>query len=96
MQCIAALPLADGYTANFRNFDVQSQKEKLMALKVTGSESVKVSAGTFDSYKVEISSADGGNDKQTLWIAKDSRKPVKVETLLPAMGGATLSMELVP
>jgi len=96
MQCIAALPLAEGYTTNFRNFDVQSQKEKLMALKVIGSESVKVGAGTFDSYKVEISSADGGNDKQTLWIAKDSRKPVKVEALLPAMGGATMSMELVP
>jgi dipeptidyl aminopeptidase/acylaminoacyl peptidase len=96
MQCIAALPLAEGYTANFRNFDLQSQKEKLMSLKVTGSESVKVGAGTFDSYKVEISSADGGNDKQTLWIAKDSRKPVKVEASLPAMGGATMSMELVP
>lgn len=96
MQSIASLPLADGYTTNFRNFDVQSQKEKLMALTVAGSESIKVDAGTFDSYKVEISSADGGNDKQTLWIAKDSRKPVKLEALLPAMGGATMRMELVP
>ena len=96
IQCIATLPLAEGYTTNFRNFDVQSQKEKLMALRVAGSENVKIDAGTFDSYKVEISSADGGNDKQTLWIAKDSRKPVKVEALLPAMGGATMSMELVP
>ena len=67
-----------------------------MALKVSGVESVTVGAGTFDSYRVEITSADGGNDKQTVWIAKDSRKPVKLEALLPSMGGATMIMELVP
>lgn len=96
MECIATLPLAEGYATNFRNFDVQKQKEKLMALKVSGVESVTVGAGTFDSYKIEIMSADGGNDKQTIWIAKDSRKPVKLEALLPSMGGATMTMELVP
>jgi len=96
MECIATLPLAEGYATNFRNFDVQKQKEKLMALKVSGVESVTVGAGTFDSYKIEITSADGGNDKQTIWIAKDSRKPVKLEALLPSMGGATMTMELVP
>ncbi len=92
---IAALPLADGYTTTFRNFDVRKQKEKLLQLKVVGVESVTVPAGTFDSYKVEISSADGGNDKQTLWIAKDSRKPVKMTAVLGDMGGATITQELV-
>ena len=67
-----------------------------MALKVAGVESVTVPAGTFDSYKVEVSSADGGGDKQTVWIAKDSHKPVKVEAVLASMGGATLTMELQP
>ncbi len=93
---IACLPLAEGYTTTFRNFDVQSQKEKLMSLKVVGTESVTVPAGTFDSYKVELTSADGGADKQTVWIAKDSRKPVKVVAVLAAMGGATMTMELQP
>ena len=32
----AALPLADGYTTTFRNFDVQKQKVALKQLKVTG------------------------------------------------------------
>jgi hypothetical protein len=96
IESIATLPLAEGYATNFRNFDVQNQKEKLMALKVSGIESVTVGAGTFDSYRIEITSADGGNDKQTIWIAKDSRKPVKLEALLPSMGGATMTMELVP
>ena len=93
---IAALPLADGYTTTFRNFDVRKQKEKLLQLKVIGAESVTVPAGTFDTYKVELTSADGGQDKQTLWIAKDSRKPVKMTSTLGEMGGATITQELVP
>ncbi|HEX2327453.1 MAG TPA: alpha/beta fold hydrolase [Candidatus Angelobacter sp.] len=93
---LAALPLAEGYTAEFRNFDVRKGKEKLMSLRVVGSESVTVPAGTFDAYKVEVASADGGADKRTLWVAKDSRKPVKVTAVLPEMGGATLTEEMVP
>ena len=96
MESIACLPLADGYTTTFRNFDVQTQKEKLMSLKVAGMESVTVAAGAFESYKVEVTSADGGADKQTMWIAKESRKPVKLEASLPSMGGATMTMELLP
>ena len=75
---IGCLPLADGYTTAFRNFDVQKQKVKLMQLQVAGSESVTVPAGTFDTFKVELSSADGGPDKSTVWIAKDTRTPVKI------------------
>jgi dipeptidyl aminopeptidase/acylaminoacyl peptidase len=94
MQSIACLPLAEGYSAAFRNFDVQKQKEKLMQLKVVGVESVTVPAGTFDSFKVEIISADGGSDKETLWIAKDSHKAVKVSAVLGSMGGAVMTAEL--
>jgi dipeptidyl aminopeptidase/acylaminoacyl peptidase len=95
-QTIACLPLADGYTATYRNFDVQKQKEKLMQLKVASVESVTVPAGTFDAYKIEITSADGGSDKSTLWIAKDSRKALKVSSVMAAMGGATMTAELLP
>jgi dipeptidyl aminopeptidase/acylaminoacyl peptidase len=96
MLSISCLPLAEGYSTNFRKFDVQAQKERLMALKVAGIESVTVPAGTFDSYKVEVTSADGGSDKQTVWIAKNSHKPVKLEATLPSMGGATMTVEMVP
>jgi dipeptidyl aminopeptidase/acylaminoacyl peptidase len=95
-QCIGALPLADGYSTAFRNFDLQKQKLKLMQLKVAGTESVTVPAGTFDAYRVEITSGDGGADKSTVWIAKDTRKPVKVSEVLAQMGGATLTAELLP
>jgi hypothetical protein len=93
-QVIACLPLAEGYTTSFRNFDVQTQKVKLMQLSVAGVEKVTVPAGTFDAYRVEISSADGGADKQTMWVAKDSHKVVKVSAVLPSMGGAVFTEEL--
>jgi len=93
---IGCLPLADGYATAFRNFDVQKQKAKLMQLQVAGSESVTVPAGIFDTVKVELSSADGGPDKSTVWIGKDTRTPVKISTLMAEMGGATLTAELLP
>ena len=93
-QAIGCLPLAAGYSTTFRNLDLMKQKVKLMELKVTGTESVTVPAGTFDAFKVEITSADGGPDKATLWFAKDSRKLVKMSSILAEMGGATLTSEL--
>ena len=95
-QSISCLPLAEGYSTTFRNFDIQKQKVKLMQLKVTGVDKVTVPAGTFDTYKVEISSADGGADKETLWVARDSHKAVKESAVLASMGGAVLTQELVP
>jgi dipeptidyl aminopeptidase/acylaminoacyl peptidase len=94
-EVIGCLPLAEGYTATYRNFDLRKQKEKLLQLKVAGAESVTVPAGTFDTFKVEITSADGGSDHQTIWIAKDSRKPVKMAAVLAEMGGATMTAELM-
>jgi hypothetical protein len=91
---IATLPLADGYTTTFRNFDLQKQKSSLKQLKVIGSESVTVPAGTFTAYKVEVLSAEGGADRTTLWVAKDSRQVVKIQAILPSANGATLTVEL--
>jgi hypothetical protein len=95
-QVIACLPLADGYATLFRNFDIQKQKEKVMQLKVAAHEAVTVPAGTFDAYRVELTSADGGADKATLWISRDSRKAVKMTAVMSQMGGATLTTELLP
>jgi hypothetical protein len=95
MQSIAALPLADGYRTTFRNFDLQNQKPKLMQLSVADSENVTVPAGTFQVYKIDISSTDSA-EKMTMWVAKASKKTVKYQALLPQMGGATLTAELMP
>ncbi|MFH1575214.1 MAG: alpha/beta fold hydrolase [Acidobacteriota bacterium] len=93
---IGALPLAEGFSATFRNFDVVQQKPKLMRLNVSGSASVTVPAGTFEAFVVEITSAEGGPDKVTIWIAKDSRKPVKRSVVMPQMAGAVMTAELMP
>jgi hypothetical protein len=93
-EVIACLPLADGYSTSFRNFDLQSQKVKLVDLKVAGTESITVPAGDFHAFKVELSSADGGADKETLWITPDTHKVVKIYTVMASMGGAVITQEL--
>jgi dipeptidyl aminopeptidase/acylaminoacyl peptidase len=95
LQSIGCLPLADGYTLSYRNFDLQSQKVKIVRLMVIGSESVTVPAGTFEAFKVQLSSAESPKDKAIVWIAKDTRQPVKMTAVSPAMAGATLTSELL-
>jgi hypothetical protein len=95
-EVIASLPLADGYSLSYRNFDVQKMKPQIKQLKVLGSESVTVPAGTFDAYKVEIVAADNDADKQTIWIDKASRRVLKISAVLPSLNGAILTSELIP
>ncbi len=90
---IATLPFAEGYSTSFRNFDVQKQKVNVMELKVAGSEQVTVPAGTFDTFKIELSSPDD-NAKSTLWISKSDRKVVKTSAVMPSMNGAIITSEL--
>jgi len=95
-EVLASLPLADGYSLSFRNFDIMKQKPQIKQLKVVGTESVTVPAGTFDAYKLEIVGADNDADKQTVWIDKGSRKVLKISAVLPSMNGAILTSELTP
>ena len=95
-QAISCLPLAAGYSTTYRNFDLQKQKVKVMRLQVAGAEGVTVPAGKFNTYKVEIASADGGNDQIALWIAKGTRQVVKISAVMASMGGATMTSELMP
>jgi Protein of unknown function (DUF3108) len=94
MTALAVLPLAEGYTTTFRNFDAQKQKATLRQLKVTGTEDVTVPAGTFKAFKVEITSAEGEPGTMTLWVATDTRALVKIAATLPQMNGAKLTAEL--
>ncbi|MBC7927878.1 MAG: prolyl oligopeptidase family serine peptidase [Bryobacteraceae bacterium] len=95
-QAISRLPLAEGYTTTFRNFDLQRQKVKLTELKVDGTEKVTVPAGTFDAWRVQLTSADGGADKSTLWVSKNDLRPLKISSVLASMGGAIMTAELLP
>ena len=94
-EVIACLPLAPGYTTTLRNFDLQKQAPKMRQLKVAGVERVAVPAGSFEAYRVEVTSLDGGPEKSTVWISLDSRKPVKVSAVLGATGRANMTAELL-
>jgi len=94
-EAIASLPLAVGYSVSFRNLDIQTHKVRLLQLTVAGIESVTVPAGKFDAFRVDITSADGGSDKRTVWVAKDTRKVVKGSASVAAMGGAVFTAELL-
>ena len=103
---VGCLPLDTGYATTIRIFDIEKQaldrpdKEKLVQVNVVGSERVSVPAGAFDTYKVELIS-DHGADKETLWIAKDTRIPIKTYEVQVYGNGSkqntvTSTKELVP
>lgn len=94
LDAVAALPLAEGYKTTFRNFDTQKQKIGLKQLTVLGSEEIVVPAGTFQTWKTEVKSAEGDPGALTLWVAKDARKVVKLNAALP--GEVTVTTELQP
>jgi hypothetical protein len=105
---VGSLPLAEGYSTSFRYFDVERlalnphapDREKQLELKVAGTEPVTVPAGAFDSWKVELTSPDRSY-KETVWIAKDARVPVKTFTVITwkkgdRKGTASTTTEMVP
>ena len=92
-RAIAALPLKEGYSTTFRNFDVMRQKVTVKQAKVTGIEEVTVPAGTFKAWKVELASAEGEPGTQTLWIDMEGRRVVKSSGALA--NGALVTSELV-
>jgi dienelactone hydrolase len=91
---LACLPLAEGYTVTFRNVDLQRQKVQLKQAKVLGLEEVKVPAGGFHAWKVELTSAEGDPGNTTMWVDTTTRRVVKTVATLPQMGGAVITVEL--
>ena len=73
-QVIACLPLADGYTASFRTFDVHKEKPRAMRLEVTGSEQIEVPAGAFDTFRVEVCPPADGRPRNARLPDSDLKK----------------------
>ena len=91
---IAALPLTKGYTAEFRNFGMQLQDVKRLQLQVMGTDTVSVPAGTFDTWKVLITSLDGGSESSALWVEKRTHRVVKYAMSFPNFHDAVATAEL--
>ena len=92
---LTTLPLVIGYEATLYQFELMMQKEKILLLTVPMDESVTVTAGTFDAWKVLLTSSEDKSETSMLWIDKISRRVVKVESKLPAQtGGGTVMVQL--
>ena len=89
---LGTLPLAEGYRAQFAGFDSQALKPVTYTVEVTGTETVEVPAGTFETWVVRLSQGDGSaGGNGTLWVSTD-RPGVLVKNemeLGPQMGGGT-------
>ncbi len=93
---MATLPLKADYTTTLRNVDLMKQQTKAYTLTVAGKESVTVPAGTFETWKVLLKPADGSPGEQTLYVVADgSGRVVKEEAIIPEMGNAKMTSELV-
>jgi dipeptidyl aminopeptidase/acylaminoacyl peptidase len=93
---IAVLPLAEGFITRYRNLDVQKQRVALKQIEVIGREEITVAAGTFDAWKVRLTSADDEPGERTLWVATETRQVVKTLASIPQLGGAIVTIELQP
>jgi len=91
---LAALPLSKTYSVEFRNFNIGSQDVRTLQLRVMDSETVTVPAGTFDTWKVLITSLDGGTDSYALWVEKRTHRVVKMAVSVPHLHDALATAEL--
>ena len=91
---MAALPLAKNYSVEFRNFNIGSGQVRQLQLRVIDSERVSVPAGSFETWKVLITSVDGGSDSYALWVEKRSHRVVKMAVSVPNLRNALATAEL--
>jgi hypothetical protein len=65
-----------------------------MQVKVAGAERITVPAGSFEAFKLEVTPPEDEPGRTTVWVAKDSRKVLKIVAVIPRMNGAVLTSEL--
>ncbi|MCS7080711.1 MAG: prolyl oligopeptidase family serine peptidase [Chloracidobacterium sp.] len=90
---VGRLPLAVGYAVTLRSFDVRNGRPALVQLEATGEEEVGVPLGRFVCHRVKLT--DEAGVQTTVWIAKESRLPVKVVVKAAGLGAAEIQLELV-
>lgn len=86
---LAALPLAVGYQAEFRAFNLRARKAVTKRIRVEGLETVTVPAGTFKAFKAVVTTTDGEPGSTTVWSEAGTRKLVRYEFRMN-VGGSDL------
>jgi zinc protease len=85
---MAASPLAEGTRLSIPYLDVTSGEPVLIEARVTGRETIEVPAGSFDTWRVEVTSPQG---VLTLYLSTDSPH-ILIRQNFPA--GQPISLEL--
>lgn len=93
---LGTLTLTEAYAATLETFDVLAARVVPQTIRVTGSETVTVPAGSFESWKLDLTPNDGSQQPSVIWIEKAApHRVVRSITRLPAQaGGGTVTAEL--
>ena len=93
---LAVMPLEPGFRTRLRIFEPGMQQIQQINVAVVAAESVDTPAGNFETFQLNLESADGSGPSGKAWVTQT--KPhlsVKSETTLPPMaGGARMVTEL--
>jgi len=65
------LPFAQGYESSYTTIITNRRSRQQVVLRVTGKESVTVPAGTFDAWRLEITTS---NARQLAWFSADAAR----------------------
>jgi dipeptidyl aminopeptidase/acylaminoacyl peptidase len=88
---LATLPFKEGYAARLPVFQLQQQKVSTTTVRVTGTETVEVPAGSFETYVLEASS-EGPGPSGTIYVRKAApHHVVKADLEASGPGGRTVT-----
>ena len=87
---LAGLPLTEGYSARLPVFQLQQQKVAITTIRVTGTETIEVPAGTFETYVLKVT-AEGPAPSGTYYVRKSAPHHVVKADLEVSMGPRTVT-----
>jgi dipeptidyl aminopeptidase/acylaminoacyl peptidase len=87
---LAALPFESGYSAQLPVFQLQQQAVATTTVRVTGTETVEVPAGSFETYVLEATS-EGPGPSGTIHVRREAPHHVVKADLEVTMGGRTVT-----
>lgn len=95
---LAGMPLAEGYATTLRSFHSYSQQARAMRLEVTGTTTVTVPAGTFETLVVEMAPIEGDGSENAVLHVLPAAPHYVVEatyTLPKAAGGGSIVVTML-
>jgi dipeptidyl aminopeptidase/acylaminoacyl peptidase len=90
------MDIAPDFKAQYGTFDIMKQQVRQYLAEVIGQEKIEVPAGSFNSYRVEVSPVDSDEGKQTLFLSVEKPHILLkiISEIPPMMGGGTVTTEL--